>query len=37
MCKLFIQADPGLWESHTKSMRIDGVVTSVRLGEWASG
>ncbi|MCM2475147.1 ribbon-helix-helix domain-containing protein [Rhizobium sp. CG5] len=31
MCKLFIQADPTLWESHTKSMRIDGMVTSVRL------
>jgi predicted DNA-binding ribbon-helix-helix protein len=31
MCKLFIQADPGLWESQTKSLRIDGMVTSVRL------
>ncbi|HCL63282.1 MAG TPA: hypothetical protein DIC56_00225 [Rhizobium sp.] len=31
MCKLFIQADPNLWESQTKSLRIDGMVTSVRL------
>lgn len=31
MCKLFIQADPALWESATRSLRIDGMVTSVRL------
>ncbi len=31
MCKLFIEADPALWESSTKSLRIDGMVTSVRL------
>lgn len=31
MCKLFIQADPGLWTSSTRSLRIDGMVTSVRL------
>lgn len=31
MCKLFIQADPALWESQTRSLRIDGVVTSIRL------
>lgn len=31
MCKLFIKADPALWESHTRSLRIDGMVTSVRL------
>ncbi|GAA0773937.1 ribbon-helix-helix domain-containing protein [Roseibium denhamense] len=31
MCKLFIEADPKLWESTTKSLRIDGMVTSVRL------
>ena len=31
MCKLFIEADPSLWESATKSLRIDGMVTSVRL------
>ncbi|PRD41494.1 hypothetical protein C5748_21690 [Phyllobacterium phragmitis] len=31
MCKLFIGADPALWQSVTRSMRIDGVVTSVRL------
>lgn len=31
MCQLFIDADPSLWESHTKSFRIEGMVTSVRL------
>lgn len=31
MCKLFIQADPQLWVSSTRSLRIDGMVTSVRL------
>ncbi|MBO3762114.1 ribbon-helix-helix domain-containing protein [Ciceribacter sp. L1K23] len=31
MCKLFIQADPALWDSATRSLRIDGMVTSVRL------
>lgn len=31
MCKLFISADPQLWESTTRSLRIDGMVTSVRL------
>ncbi len=31
MCKLFINADSGLWESSTRSLRIDGMVTSVRL------
>lgn len=31
MCKLFISADPRLWESTTRSLRIDGMVTSVRL------
>ncbi len=31
MCKLFIGADPKLWESSTRSLRIDGMVTSVRL------
>lgn len=31
MCKLFIGADPRLWESHTRSIRMDGMVTSVRL------
>ena len=33
MCKLFINADPALWASHTRSFRIDGMVTSVRLEE----
>ena len=31
MCKLFIQADPELWRSATHSLRIDGIVTSVRM------
>ena len=31
MCRLFIGADPKLWESVTKSFRMDGMVTSVRL------
>ncbi|NQZ31164.1 MAG: ribbon-helix-helix domain-containing protein [Oceanospirillaceae bacterium] len=31
MCRLFIGADPQLWDSSTKSLRIDGMVTSVRL------
>ncbi|MBC2886821.1 ribbon-helix-helix domain-containing protein [Ochrobactrum sp. CM-21-5] len=31
MCRLFIGADPELWRSVTRSLRIDGVVTSVRL------
>jgi len=31
MCRLFIDADPALWESSTRSLRIDGMVTSVRL------
>ncbi|MEJ5080016.1 MULTISPECIES: ribbon-helix-helix domain-containing protein [unclassified Ochrobactrum] len=31
MCRLFIGAEPQLWQSVTRSLRIDGVVTSVRL------
>ncbi|KAA0013491.1 ribbon-helix-helix domain-containing protein [Billgrantia pellis] len=31
MCRLFIGADPDLWEPQTRSMRLDGVSTSVRL------
>ena len=31
MCKLFINSDPNLWVSSTRSLRIDGMVTSVRL------
>lgn len=31
MCQLFINADPELWVSSTRSLRIDGMVTSVRL------
>lgn len=31
MCSLFINADPNLWKSTTRSLRIDGVVTSIRM------
>ena len=31
MCRLFIGADPALWQGITRSVRIDGVSTSVRL------
>lgn len=31
MCRLFIGAKPELWESQTRSMRMDGMVTSIRL------
>lgn len=31
MCRLFIGADTALWESVTRSLRIDGMATSVRL------
>lgn len=31
MCRLFIGAEPGLWEPQTRSMRLAGVSTSVRL------
>ncbi len=31
MCELFICADSELWASKTRSLRIDGVVTSVRM------
>ena len=31
MCQLFINADSNLWVSKTRSLRVDGVVTSVRL------
>lgn len=31
MCELFIGADPDLWESRTKSLRIDGMATSIRV------
>jgi predicted DNA-binding ribbon-helix-helix protein len=31
MCRLFIGADPALWQSVTRSVRIDGVATSIRL------
>lgn len=31
MCRLFVGADSQLWESHTRSIRMDGMVTSVRL------
>ncbi len=31
MCKIFIGADPALYETSTRSMRLHGVVTSIRL------
>ncbi|QOR38864.1 ribbon-helix-helix domain-containing protein [Billgrantia diversa] len=31
MCRLFIGAEPGLWEPQTRSMRLEGISTSVRL------
>lgn len=31
MCQLFIGADPDLWAATTRSMRIEGYATSVRL------
>lgn len=31
MCKLFINADSELWKSRTRSLRIDGVSTSIRI------
>ncbi|PKF50384.1 ribbon-helix-helix domain-containing protein [Enterovibrio nigricans] len=34
MCQVFIGADKALWESHTRSLRIDGVVTSIRLEQF---
>ena len=34
MCQLFINADSQLWTYRTKSLRIDGVVTSIRLEEF---
>ncbi|WP_300069457.1 ribbon-helix-helix domain-containing protein [uncultured Ruegeria sp.] len=33
MCQLFIDSDPALWASHTRSFRMDGMVTSVRMEE----
>jgi predicted DNA-binding ribbon-helix-helix protein len=34
MCQLFINSDSRLWTCRTKSLRIDGVVTSIRLEEF---
>lgn len=31
MCRLFVGAAPQLWEAQTRSIRLDGVSTSVRL------
>ena len=31
MCQLFIGADASMWESNTRSIRMDGMVTSIRL------
>lgn len=34
MCELFIGADPALWKPQTRSLRVDGVVTSIRLEQF---
>lgn len=31
MCELFIKADAAIWQSRAHSLRIDGVVTSIRI------
>ena len=31
MCKIFISADPAFYETSTRSIRLHGVVTSIRL------
>lgn len=31
MCRLFIGADSTLWENQTRSLRMEGMVTSIRL------
>ncbi|WP_251307697.1 ribbon-helix-helix domain-containing protein [Halomonas sp. NCCP-2165] len=31
MCRLFIGAEPSLWEAQTRSLRLEGISTSVRL------
>jgi len=31
MCRLFIEGDPELWERHTRSLRLHGLATSLRL------
>lgn len=31
MCEIFVKADPGLYESKARSIRLHGVVTSIRL------
>ena len=31
MCRIFVNSDPSLWQNITRSLRIDGMVTSIRL------
>ena len=31
MCEIFVKADPSLYESKARSLRLHGVVTSIRL------
>lgn len=31
MCKVYVKADPMLYESRTRSLRVHGVITTVRL------
>ena len=39
MCKIFVSADPQTYESRTRSVRLHGVVTSIRLEHlyWREG
>ncbi|WP_334174793.1 ribbon-helix-helix domain-containing protein [Pseudoxanthobacter sp.] len=34
MCRLFVGADPALWHTRTRSMRLSGVSTSLRLEDF---
>jgi len=34
MCQLFTNSDPNVWNNRSRSIRVDGVVTSVRLEEF---
>ena len=36
MCQLFVGADPALWENETRSLRLSGMATSVRLERFSS-
>lgn len=34
MCRLFVGADPALWRNRTRSVRLSGVSTSIRLEDF---